>query len=624
MVPRSQSKLSWRKKLAFGLVTTLIFFVALELLLAALGFKPGREIRDPFVGFQSGVPLFTRQGDEYVTNQAKLSFFNPQRFPCQKRPEAYRVFCLGGSTTNGRPFDHRTAYPSWLAEYLRARHPDREWQVINCGGISYASYRLAVLLEELRQYQPDLIILYTGHNEFLEDRTYGDVRDQSQAFTHVVGLASYWRTYGLMERVIARPKSEPEPHDVLSSEVDTILEHGNGPQTYHRDDQGRQRVLEHFRFSLRRMAVMSRAAGARVILVQPASNLRDFGPFKSENFGLTAQRQEEWQSLFERGRNELAAGRPAEALALLLAAERLDRRHAELLFLIGLARLESGVVGEARDYYVRARDEDVCPLRAVSEIHQIVRDVAAEFDLPVVDYPKILQQRCRRTNGHDIPGTESFLDHVHPKIEAHGELARALYETMNEVGIVGPFSESGELDGQVSRNVLSKLKPYDYGMALHNLAMTLSWTGKNEEAIQLSDAAVQALPDHSEVLSLNGRLLEKLGRHGDALARQLQAVRRNPKDSLALSRLADCYGENGDYARARDHLLRAIEHTPPRAPIGFQTDLHLQLGRCYSLLGDAEAARREFRRALEIDPNCDVARQRLDALLEPPAANAHP
>ena len=35
------------------------------------------------------------------------------------------------------------------------------------GGVSYASYRVAALMEELVRYEPDLFVIYSGHNEFL-------------------------------------------------------------------------------------------------------------------------------------------------------------------------------------------------------------------------------------------------------------------------------------------------------------------------------------------------------------------------------------------------------------------------------------------------------------------------
>ena len=62
-----------------------------------------------------------------------------------------------------------------MRSILPTADPSRKWEVINCGGISYASYRIAMLMEELIRYQPDLFVIYNGENEFLEHRTYEGV-----------------------------------------------------------------------------------------------------------------------------------------------------------------------------------------------------------------------------------------------------------------------------------------------------------------------------------------------------------------------------------------------------------------------------------------------------------------
>ena len=118
-----------------------------------------------------------------VTAQNKRGYFNVQGFPQVKAPGTYRIFTLGGSTTYGRPYDDKTSFSGWLREFLPMADSQRNWEVINAGGISYASYRVAHLMEELVNYQPDLFIIYTGHNEFLEERTYGQIRDMSPLVT---------------------------------------------------------------------------------------------------------------------------------------------------------------------------------------------------------------------------------------------------------------------------------------------------------------------------------------------------------------------------------------------------------------------------------------------------------
>ena len=150
---------------------------------------------DPFVGFSKQQPLFelhqAPSGQrERRTAPGKLVWFNPQSFPDPKPQKTRRVFCLGGSTTFGRPFSDATSYPGWLRELLPVVDPSVDWEVINVGGISYASYRVAALMEELRAYEPDLFIVYTAHNEFLERRTYDHLFEVSPLRPRVHGGAA--------------------------------------------------------------------------------------------------------------------------------------------------------------------------------------------------------------------------------------------------------------------------------------------------------------------------------------------------------------------------------------------------------------------------------------------------
>ena len=166
------------RKAILGLVVTAIFYAGVELILLLTGVEPVLYAEDPYVGFSSKIPLFVEQRDDaddpwMATARNKLALFNPQRFRARKRGEAYRVFCVGGSTTYGRPYGDSTSFCGWLRELLPAIDPSRQWEVVNAGGISYASYRVALLMEELARYEPDLFVVYSGHNEFLERRTYG-------------------------------------------------------------------------------------------------------------------------------------------------------------------------------------------------------------------------------------------------------------------------------------------------------------------------------------------------------------------------------------------------------------------------------------------------------------------
>jgi tetratricopeptide (TPR) repeat protein len=543
-----------------------------------------------------------------------VAFFNPERFAVRKEPGSFRIFCIGGSTTFGHPYDRRTSYPRWLQAYLEEAEPEIDWQVINAGGISYASDRLAVLMDELVQYQPDLFVVHNGHNEFLEDRSYHEIRDRGAVLSRALALASHSRVFGLLQSM---PGLGPEPVDPrlqLPAEVTPILERTDGPETYHRDPRVRQDVLELFRISLERIVATARRSGADVILVQPASNLKDFSPFKSEHVPLAPPILERWTQLYESGRREVLNGELAAGLRSLQEAEALDPYHADGLYLLGRALFTAGRHEAAEGFFVRAKDEDVAPLRALSDMRPIIARVATRNDLQVVDFENLLRDFAIGKLGHPVLGEELFLDHVHPTIEGHGLLGRALFDAVRAARGLEPRPIDSAAESRIAATIAGTVGLAERARALHTLALTLSWAGKTEEALKASNGAMELQPTDSEIVAMNGQLLEQVGRSDQALARLRSAVELDPEDGVAVARLGDFYGRTGQYEAARIHLERAIELSKEEWPVSFQSILHVRLGKSYEYLGDRAAARRAFERALQIDPDSTEARRHLERL----------
>ncbi|MEJ2340336.1 MAG: hypothetical protein P8Y15_15800, partial [Gemmatimonadales bacterium] len=311
------------KDSAIALAVALVFFLTLEGILYVSGVEPLSERTDPYVGFAGYSPLFvetrTPDGEHvFATADNKFNWFNQQQFPVRKAEGVTRIFCLGGSTTYGRPYDDRTSFCGWLRAFLPAVHPSTQWEVINAGGISYASYRVVRLMEELARREPDLFIIYTGHNEFLEKRTYDRLLRTPELMRDLGSLASRLRLYSLLSDVIYPRK------DVLETEIDAVLDNSVGPEDYHRDDPMRDAVLEHFRISLQRMTRIAEESGAEIIFVTPASNIRDFSPFKAEpSAGLDSARiqqigllKESITEHLDHQENEQAADLAIQALAI--------------------------------------------------------------------------------------------------------------------------------------------------------------------------------------------------------------------------------------------------------------------------------------------------------------------
>lgn len=470
--PRSR-----RRTVLFHLAAAVIVLaplVLIELALRAAVPAPVADLEDPYVSFSGLRPLFVLDptGTRYETAPQRLTAFRPQSFAAVKEPDGFRVFCLGGSTVQGRPYSVETSFTSWLELNLRAAGPGRTWEVINCGGISYASYRLVPLMRELLEYDPDLFILYTGHNEFLEDRSYGRIKRAPAPLVRVHRTMLRLRAYALANQWFAGRRGPRVQKTVLPAEVRTKLDYEEALESYRRDETWRRGIVEHFHRNVETMVRLAQAAGVPLILVNPVCNLKDCPPFKSE-FRADLSEAELRQVMDLRQRAEATGWADVYArLGLLEQAVEIDDRHAGLLYQVGKCYERLGRFPEAKQWLVRAREEDVCPLRITTPMHQSLLRIAARYRVPLVDVRALIADR---TEG-GIPGREWLLDHVHPRIEGHQLIAEALYDAMDQMRLVHAAPDRQARRDELWQRQLASLDEAYYARGAARLQRVREWS----------------------------------------------------------------------------------------------------------------------------------------------------
>ncbi len=393
------------------------------------------ESSDPTVTFEAVRPLFVpnASGDAYEIPPSRQWYFSPESFPVRKSGKAFRIFVLGGSTVQGEPYTSRTSFTTWLELQLRATDPSRDWDVVNCGGISYASYRLAPILEECLAYQPDLFILCIGHNEFLEDRTRAEVREIPGAVRQTHVTMSEWRSYRMLQWCLGRstPRSSADTV-VMPTEVTARLDFRRGMEKFQRDPEGRQAIVEHYGQNLRGMLTKARAASVPVILMQPSSNLADCPPFKSEHAPLLSPASRQAWEQHVRQAHECYSTSLPQAVEHLEAATTLDPEFAQTWYELGQCYDRQGDYPRARAAFVEARDRDICPLRMLTPLEAELRAAATDFDVPLINAHDLLE----RQSPSGILGSFLLVDHVHPSICGHQLLANALADEFATQGIL--------------------------------------------------------------------------------------------------------------------------------------------------------------------------------------------
>ena len=244
-------------------------------------------------------------------------------------------------------------------------------------------------------------------------------------------------------------------------------------------------------------------------------------------------------------------------------------------------------------------------LAALSQTVQIVREVAADEQVPLIDYERLMDEQ----SPEHIPGASLFLDHVHPTIEGNRLLALSLFDFLNERKIV-PRPEPW--DATVDRVVQRVERGIDraaHGQALRNLAKVLSWAGKQDEANQLALQASSMVGGDAETAYLAGNALLEAGNTDDAIGKFLEALRIDPNHVMSLNSLGSAYFRQGQFDTALQQYQRVVELQPDFSPV------HNNLGALYEQRGETELAIRHYEEAIRLNPRYSKAYNNVAVLL---------
>jgi tetratricopeptide (TPR) repeat protein len=557
-------------RLGLAIGSPLAVFALCEAALFLAGVRPLSLTEDPYVGFVSTQPLFvdstTASGERLkVTNPVKLTHFNHQVFPAEKAPGAFRIFSVGGSTAYGHPWRDPVSFSGWLRELLPLADSSRRWEVINAGGISYASYREAMLIEELSRYQPDLFLVYSGHNEFLEERTYRSTAGIPVVVRELSSLMDHTRTYSALRRLLTKPARSPETAAApapsgakgafsMAGEVDDVLAKTIGPTSYTRNDTLRRDILEHYRASLERMARLAHAAGAEVIFLTTPGNEKDCSPFKSEpGPGVSPQdraRIAEWKR-----RGDSLSAQPSLATVWYDSAIALDDRDAALNYAGAKAAYAAGRFKRAKHLFQKALDEDICPLRALTPMRSIVLKTAEANGAQALDFTALLERRTVADSGNDVLGEPDFVDHVHLSIDDYRFMALAILGRMSARGMARTapgWDETAQRGNPavtaLAERVMAKMGPRELGEGMHNLAKVVNWAGKHADAARIAERALATDSTGLEAIWSSlfvGAAREREGRGDEAIPHYRRAVRLDPTNPMSHHYLADALVREG-------------------------------------------------------------------------------
>ena len=163
------------------------------------------------------------------------------------------------STTRGRARSTTrspAAFTAIFGDVLAHARPERAVEAVNASGVSYAMHRLNLVLDELVAYEPDLVIVYSGHNEFYG--VYGAASLQGAGEStwskKLYYSAMQWRLSALLRGLLAKQDQREGPPPSLLKLMAKAGRVGA-------DDPRRSRAETNLRDNIADMAALCREAG---------------------------------------------------------------------------------------------------------------------------------------------------------------------------------------------------------------------------------------------------------------------------------------------------------------------------------------------------------------------------
>ena len=623
------------KRIVFPLVAIGGVLVLAELVLAGVGVTPLAAREDPFHGFSRQLRVFetdTESGVYRTSTRAAQRSFNMQEFPLEKANDELRVFVLGGSSAYGFPWGASRAFSSVLERALQASFPQRDVHVVNAAGMSYGSHRLRILTHELLDYSPDVLLIYTGHNEFVE-RSFYDRITEAEPLPQGLRLALHrWRLYSALARLIAPATKEDAAPTAEAAAAELIGFDAERRYSTNVAQAEREEVRALFEDNLRAIVAEAQRAGVAVVLCTVPSNEKSWSPNQTSWPGtMGAAELTAATAAIDRAAEANGSGDPESALRAVAEIEARSTSAARAWYEKGRALLALGRNDEAAQAFTAARDFDGQPGRAITSLNDTIRTVARDTGETLVD----VETTFRMLAADGIPGFDLLEDYVHPKPGAHVLIAREIWRAqtgtddenafLTAVGLPSDFDYTSDLAGPEAAEsaesspllfnlavVLENQGRYPdaitqyrrclelnpaYYVARANLARVLHLTGDPQEAANEYAMVLQVAPDHLNSAIGLGEAFRALGILDQAEAAFRRAISIDDRSPAAWNGLGAVYSRAGNHSEAERALRRTAEIDPDN--LGVQASL----GMAIFFQGRMDEARAVFEASLRVRPD---------------------
>ncbi|MBI3315494.1 MAG: tetratricopeptide repeat protein [Candidatus Omnitrophica bacterium] len=532
------------KKILFTLTVWALFFGALEAVSRVFFVSPGAK--------------------DYVERRIL-----EQGLRKAKAPGEFRILFYGESTMQGDALYPKSTLDKWVLLYLEdllPEHASRRVKTYNLARLGANSRFITQSFLDTVSYQPDLVVFYMAHNDFVQlDNRHSNLDPTPLRF----GQKGYFRELGRalvkksaflseLNRLSIRLKiARHEKRDARAGKKEELTietwEKFYSP-TYDTLDRGSpvyQKIFEHWRHNGQSIISECQKKHIPVVFFESLANYREYPPNESgHDPSLTGTDLDRWSQRYAQAEYLFQAGDYGKALEGYEHCKNIDPGHAMTYYRLGQCYERLSRFEEARACYLAASDRDRVPLRAPSDVNRYYEELrgAALPGVYVIQSQEVLE--IHSPSG--MVGGDLVLDTMHPSLKGQALLALEIVKLIYEKGLL--VQEEGWNWGALkSSDALREKLGFDENFEAGLYLQKASYVGRfYDKAIEYSKRSLALQPDSLMAKRSLAWAYWRKGEEEKAVAIYSDVYDKTPREILKV------FSENPDLARqvwARRKLL---------------------------------------------------------------------
>ena len=493
----------------------------------------------------------------------------PEIFPAKRTKKTFRAFILGESAARGE-FLADFSFSRMLEAVLKKNNPDKNIEIINTGIPAINSWVITEIANELVDYQPDLVIIYAGNNEFIGP--YGP----ASIFSGNSGrLAAKLGIFASSLDLIKALKSDQLPKTLKKGwqGLEMFFENRIAPNS-----KLIETCIENWQKNLKEILQPFKKNSIPTLICSVPANLKDCPPFMSVEISpestkkldilKTAYSNNNWDKIIE----------------IFDKNSEIFKNHALANWLKAEAKFRQNNYKEALNLYKKSLNLDCFRVRTNTEMNKISEKISTEFKSGFLDLIPIFNQNSQT----QICGKDLIYDHVHLTFKGHFLAAKSIYK------FIANNHEEKNLNFSPDFPDLSQM------------AQLIAFTD-NDRIFNLSNI-IAAMKEKPFVLQINNaqtikrltnelKKLNKLQNTAEDIYATTQALEKFPEDWHFSHRLANLYMQTGQLQEAIAYFNKTLKQNP------FNINSLNNAGTLYLQTKSFKQAAELFNRAIELAPN---------------------